>query len=297
LALATDLPEVVTAVAAAGTGEPGLAVSNLYGTIGANVAILAVADLFVGAGALTYFTPSVRVTVQGLLVALLLALTLVGMIVGEPVSVLGAGLFAAIGAAVYLVFVWALGRFDADRAWRPMDLPDAMHPPRVASGAGRYADTRMRRLVAGFVGVALVTLLASLLLVGSATALAHGTGLGTGFVGSTLLAIATSLPELTTTIAAVRLKAYGMAFGNVFGSNAVAAALVFVVDVVHPGAPVLRDADRGAQLGAVAGIGLTVIYLVGLLTRQRRTVARMGLDSLLVLLAYGATLFGYYALR
>ena len=45
------------------------------------------------------------------------------------------------------------------------------------------------------------------------------TGLGTGFVGLVLLGMITSLPEMVTTIAAVRMGAYDLAVGNLFGSN------------------------------------------------------------------------------
>jgi cation:H+ antiporter len=56
-------------------------------------------------------------------------------------------------------------------------------------------------------GIALVT---------SAEAIAGQSGLGASFVGVTVLAAATSLPEISTTFAAVRLGAYTMAISNIF---------------------------------------------------------------------------------
>ena len=56
-------------------------------------------------------------------------------------------------------------------------------------------------------------------MVKSSTDIAEITGLGTTFIGSTLVAIVTSLPELVTTLAAARISADDMAIGNLFGSN------------------------------------------------------------------------------
>ena len=57
------------------------------------------------------------------------------------------------------------------------------------------------------------------LMVSSSAGIAEITGLGTTFIGTTLVAIVTSLPEMVTTIAAVRIGADDMAIGNLFGSN------------------------------------------------------------------------------
>jgi cation:H+ antiporter len=56
-------------------------------------------------------------------------------------------------------------------------------------------------------------------MVRSSAAIAELTGLGTTFVGTTLVALVTSLPELVATLAAARLGADDMAIGNLFGSN------------------------------------------------------------------------------
>jgi cation:H+ antiporter len=296
LALATDLPELVTSVAAAASGEAVLAVNNLTGGVVVNTAILAVADASFGRGALTFFTPSVRVTLQGLLVVALLSVTLCGAVAGEPVAPFGVGLSTALGFALYLGFVAIAARFDPDERWRPMDLPDVLQPEPVRASP-RHAPETLRRLGVSFALASLAILAAGVALVGAASAIADQTGLGEGFVGSTLLATATSLPEVSTTLAAVRIGAYGMAFANVFGSNAVVVALLFVADAVDGGGPILRAAGPSALLGAAAGIGVTAVYLVGLLTRQRKTFLRMGVDPILVLFAYAAVLALLYRMR
>jgi cation:H+ antiporter len=62
--------------------------------------------------------------------------------------------------------------------------------------------------------------------------IATQTGLGSGFIGATLLAAATSLPEISTTTTAVREGNISMAFSNVFGSNSFDLLLLFPVSIL-----------------------------------------------------------------
>ena len=65
-----------------------------------------------------------------------------------------------------------------------------------------------------------VIFVAARFLAPTADAIAERSNLGGTFFGTTFVAITTSLPELVTTLAAVRIGAFDMAVGNVFGSNA-----------------------------------------------------------------------------
>ena len=69
-------------------------------------------------------------------------------------------------------------------------------------------------------------------------------GAGTRFIGVTLLAGATSLPELTTSITAVRIGAYTMAISNIFGSNLIMLVLVFPADVLFRSSPDIFKTPR-----------------------------------------------------
>jgi cation:H+ antiporter len=84
LGVATSLPEIATTVTAARIGNARLVSGNLFGGVAAQVAILAIVDLVVVRGALTYFTPNPILLVQGMMLLLLLALALAGAVVGEP---------------------------------------------------------------------------------------------------------------------------------------------------------------------------------------------------------------------
>src|SRR5690606_25522590 len=72
-------------------------------------------------------------------------------------------------------------------------------------------------------------------------ALAKQTGIGTGMVGFALIGLATSMPEASTIVAALRLRRYEMAFGQVLGTNFVNLSLILLADVVFPGGPVINE--------------------------------------------------------
>ena len=123
------------------------------------------------------------------------------------------------------------------------------------------------------------------------------TGLGQHFVGAVLLAFATSLPEISTVVATLRLRQYEMAISDVLGTNLFNTSLLFLVDAIYTGQPVLNTVGDFSLLTALLGILMATIYLVGLIERRNRTIGRMGVDSLAILVVYASGLFLLYQLR
>lgn len=109
--------------------------------------------------------------------------------------------------------------------------------------------------------------------------------------------VATSLPEVSTTIAAVRLAQYEMAFADAFRTNLFSTMLLFVADLAYPGGPILNEVDRFSLFAMLLGILLTAVYLAGFVERQHKTLLRMGIDSIIVLIAYGGGLVVLFFLR
>jgi cation:H+ antiporter len=112
-----------------------------------------------------------------------------------------------------------------------------------------------------------------------------------------LVAGSTSLPELSTALAAVRQGNHQMAVSNILGTNCLEVGLFFLADIFYRSGPILAATDRSALFAATIGLVVTCIYLLGLLERRDRTVLRMGYDSLAVLIAYSSGLVGLYFLR
>jgi cation:H+ antiporter len=88
-----------------------------------------------------------------------------------------------------------------------------------------------------------------------------------------------------------------MAVSDIFGTNLFNCALVFVVDVVYAGGPVLGEVGAFSAFAAMLGVVVSALFLAGLAERRDRTLFRMGYDSIAVLVAYFAGVAVLFTLR
>ena len=294
LSLATSLPEVATTLTAAIQQSRDLVLNNLFGGIALQTAILAMAD-FWARGPITNYPRKANHALEGTLLVLLLSVALVITNLGETFVFAGVGVGSICIAVIYAGAIWLLRRYDDSSDWVPIDLPD---PDPLAfpapTGLAHAGNTSLIWQAIASCGAILIF---GLLLVLFADRLAEQSGLGTGFIGVTLLAAATSLPELSTSIAAVRIGAYTMAISNIFGSNLIMLVLVFPADMLFRSGPILQNTSRMVSLALGFGLTVTAIYLIGLIVRRKPRIGVFGLDSILVLLTFLASLAAYYYVR
>ena len=297
LGAVVSLPETATTVAAAANGQARLAVSTLLGGIAATIAILAVTDALKGSEPLSTDISHPIVLLQGILVVLFLTIASAGIVVGDT-AMLGVGLWTTALLVFYKLFILVAKRYGARDTWiaRDGNAGDVRRRSRayVREDPQRKLSLATTCLLTAAAAVAILA--AGFALAGTGEALAEQTGLGASFVGMVLGGIATSLPEVSTTIAAVRLAQYEMAFADAFGTNLFSTMLLFVADLAYPGGPILNEVDR-FSLFSMLGILPTAVYLAGFVERRRKTMLRMGLDSIIVLLAYSGGLVVLFFLR
>ena len=296
LATVTSLPEIATTITAAVSARPALVLGNILGGVTVQTAILAIADAAVVRGALTRYPRKPTHALEAVLLIALLSILLGVFIYGDSEVVLGMGSGALLLGLAYGFAVWLLRRYDADSDWVPLDLPDL---PADETPASHLSPSEMTNQLLGvrMTGFSLVILACGVALVWASDALAEQTTLGATFVGSTILAASTSLPELSTTFAAARLGAYTMAISNIFGCNLIMLALLLPADALYRGGPLLAEAGRAEMLTLVTGILVTAVYVAGLLVRRKPQVLGMGVDSACVMAIYLASLFMLYAVR
>lgn len=294
LSLATSLPEVVTTLVAAVQQTSELVLNNLFGGITLQTAILAFSDIWVR-GAITNYPRKANHALEATLLVLLLSVTLIVTGLGETLVIYGVGAGSVLIAVIYVGAIWLLRRYDSSSDWVPVDLPDPEPLPFPAPSG--LADTSNTSLLWQAVGACMAIGVFGVLLVLFAERIAVQSGLGAGFVGVTFLAAATSLPELSTSIAAVRIGAYTMAISNIFGSNLIMLVLVFPADVFFRSGPILQETSATVRLSLSFGIAVTSIYLVGLLVRRKPRLRTVGLDSIAVLVTFLASVAAYYFVR
>ena len=289
----TSLPEIATTGTASLSGNAPLAVNNLLGGVAMQVAVLAIADAAIGRDALSSVVARPVVLLQGTLNILLLGMIAMGIASGD-VAVAGIGAWSGAILLAYIGAITLLARSRASTAWQARQLAQSEARTRSKTPEERRSTGRIA-LYTALAGAAI--LVGGFLVARTGEALAEQTGLGASFVGAVLVAIATSLPEVSSTVAAVRLGQYELAFADIFGTNLFDLALVTLADAGYGGGPVLNQVGRFSIFAALLGIAVTAIYLGGLIERRDRVVLRMGVDSAMVLVVYLGGLVVLYGLR
>lgn len=299
LAVATNLPEIAITVSAAASGNIGVAVGNILGGIAIQTVVLVFMDMAMKERvALTYRAASLSLVIEAVLVVAVLIVAIMATQLPGDLIALRVTPGALAIAALWLGGLWLSNRASRGLPWHDSagDAPDTQEEPKGHSQEKKDAGAaHTGRVFWVFGAAALATLVAGVLLERSGDAIADRIGLSGVLFGATVLAAATSLPELSTGITSVRMKDYQLAISDIFGGNAFLPVL-FLLAVVVSGKAVLPSAQASDIYLAGLGILLTCVYAAGLIFRPRRLVWRMGVDSLAVLVLYALGVAGLFAI-
>jgi cation:H+ antiporter len=266
----TSTPELLVSGIAAADGESAVGVGNIVGSNMANLALVVpiaalITPLGVPHGLLRVEVPMVAVATVAFAV----------MVQGGLSQVEGLVLVLLLVAALIVIVRRAGSEEASDEDHLGANVDEFLADERT-DGPVRLAAIALGGLVATLVGAQL--------LVSGAVTVADRAGLSGGFVGLTIVAIGTSLPELVTAVAAARAREDGLILGNVIGSNLFnCLAVGGVVAFLGPG-PI-----GDSHLTTVAVVLMVVITaLAGLAMLRGRQVTRRNAVGLLVV--YLATL-------
>ena len=283
MSTATSLPEVFTTVSAAWLDAPDLAAGDLFGAGMSNMLTLGLIDLMhrqkrvwreAALGhALTAALAMVLTAVAAVFVLLQVDMSHVGVGLGSLT------LFVLYGLGMRLVF----RQEDMERRQREQAV---LIEGSSASKSGVHRRAELRRAIFGFILCALALLVAAPFLAWSAERIAEETGVGTTFIGTSLVAITTSLPELVTAVASVRLGAFDLAVGNLFGSNAFNMAAFLFADLAYRGGDLLSNLSSVHALTALWSILMMNIGLMGIIYRAEKRFILIEPDSLLMIVSY-----------
>ena len=284
LAAATSLPEVFTAVSAVLIDAPDIAVGDLLGAGLSNMLTLALIDL-----AYRHKRVWQQAALEQALIATL-AVMLTGLaglliVVRQPIPLWNVGLGTFAIAVIYVLGMRVVLRQEGmrrreEQLKRVVEAEEAEANLPVVAGA-------LKRAVVGFALAAVGILAAAPLLAESAKEIAEATGISTTFIGTSLVAITTSLPELVTSFAAVRLGAFDLAVGNLFGSNAINMAVLFLADVAYRKGPLLASIEPSHAVTALVSILLMSVGLMGIIYRAEKRFVLIEPDSVLMIVGYG----------
>jgi len=274
LPLATSLPEVVTSWRSAVIGAPDLALGNVFGSNMFNVAIIALVDLISPGPPVLRQVKTGHILTAGLSIAVTSFVAL-AIILPPSLTFLGVGLEGWFILFFYLSGSRLLMRYERRFPVLKTDLPSS-----------HLKDKTLTQGILGFILAGGVIVFAGSQLADAGKVIAQETGLGETLVGSLLIAVITSLPELATTLTAARLGLFDMAIGNIFGANFLNLFIIFLSDLFYQPGPILKNVSFNHLLNSQVSIFLMSLAVISLIYRSRKTVVGLGLDSLAIIITY-----------
>lgn len=256
LATATSLPELTVDIESIQMNFPDLAVGDLLGASLFNLLILALMEWVFFRREGTGILPP-GVIVSGILGVVFVAI--VGMAILIPKGPTLGGVHGFLWVVLIGYIYGMILVFREDRRL------DAALPPETAERGG------LGKAVAGFGVSAGVIFLIAPVFVRAADRLAVGSGWGHSFVGTTVVAVATTVPEMVSTWAAFRRGAPLLAYGNILGSNAFNMILFIPLDFLYSGL-LFQSVRMSHAVTALGAVAITSMFLVGKIVRRRSSV-------------------------
>lgn len=281
LSLATTLPELFASISAAAVFDaPDLSFGNLFGSIIFNLFMIAVLDIIHGPGPILREADNRLIILGGAGTALAAAAA--------------AGILSGISPSSYVSpfsILILLGYLLASRLVYSSGAGQGSPP------AGKSPAEAERKYWLQYGIYAFLILIASLLIVRTVDGIAGASGLGRTFSGTLFLAAATSLPEASATVAAVRKGAYNMAMGNILGANMLNLAIIFFADAFYLKGNIFAAVSLNHAITALIGILMTGVIIVGIIYRSRRSFGFLGWDAVIIAVSYFAGSYMLYVLR
>jgi cation:H+ antiporter len=290
LAGATSLPELSVDISAVRLNLPDLAMGDLLGSSLMNLLILAALDLTHYSRGKMLSRVAAAHALGGLFSIALTGVVGLGLLTVRRVehwAWLGVHAWVWVLAVSYVLGVRMvfLNQRVAEREAHEQNL----------TTPAEQSHLPLWRAIIGFALAALTVLAAGPYLAEAAGKIAELSGLGNTFVGTTLVALCTSLPELAASYAAIRIGSLDLAIGNVFGSNAFNMLLFLPLELAFPGA-LFAAVNPVHVISVLAVIVSTSVVIMGQLYNVEMRTRLLEPDATIVIaIILGCLAIVYYA--
>ncbi len=286
IASVTSLPELATGLSSvAAADSPNIAVGDVLGSCVFNLALIVILDFLLR-------KESVYTRAH----------------IGHALSAgFGVVLIGFVGSSILLSqadMMWSLGHIGLYTplilvfyalAIRTLFRYEQAQPLPMTRREIRKHGISLSQAKLGYAMAAAIVVIAGTWLPFIGKKIAHMMGWGEDFVGTLLVAMATSLPETVVTVFALRLGAIDMALGNVLGSNLFNVAILALDDLAYRPGPLLSAVSPTHIISALSAMMMSGIAIIGLFYRpQKRVLKSVGWLSLFLLSIYLINSFAIY---
>lgn len=282
LGAATSLAGIVVSVSAAAQGDASYAVSNAVGGIAAQTLFLALADLYYRGPNLEHAAAEPANLFQTVLLIGFLSLPIAAM-AGPDMAFGGVHPVSVVMVIAYVAGVKLTTNMRDQPMWRPVKTSATREDtPEDEAEAGKPVRGHVLR----FSGLVAMMGLSGWVISEAGAVFIARFELSSSLVGALGTAVVTSLPELVTTLTAVRRGALQLAVGGIIGGNTFDTLFLVFSDVAYRDGSIYHAAGPDDLFWIATGLLMTVILLSGLILRQREGPARIGVESVLMMLVY-----------
>ncbi|SOE17145.1 cation:H+ antiporter [Hoeflea halophila] len=279
LGAATSMSGTVVSLTSALDGRASLAFSNGIGGIAAQTAFLAVADMIYRRANLEHAAADLANVFQAGLLLLLLTVPLMAFTAPE-IAVWGIHPASIALFIIYVLGMRATARLREEPMWHPVTTPDtrADRPE-----DDREAEKSAYSLVLPFLALLVLMALAGWSVARIAAEISDRLELSDTVVGATMTAVLTSLPELVTTLVAVRRGALQLAVGGIIGGNTFDTLFLTLSDIGYRDGSLYHAITADDLFWLTVAMLMTAILSLGLIYRERRGI---GWESTGLLVVY-----------
>lgn len=255
VAMGTSAPEAAVSITAALKGNAGISIGNVVGSNIMNIFVILGLSAVIIAIAIQESTIKYEIPY---LLFISIVFLIMGYTGGTITLLEGIVLWALF--ILYLAYLFRLAKKGSDEEDEENRSPIFL-------------------LLSGIVG-AVIIVWGSNITVDSATAIAKMIGLSESFIGLTIVALGTSLPELVTSVTAAKKGSADIAIGNIVGSN------IFNILFVIGTTALIIPVPFAANFLIDSAIAIFAAILLWICVLKTKKLTRMG--GIIMLLCYGA---------
>ena len=279
LSAITSLPELFTSISATVLiDNPSLCIGNILGSNLFNFGMLAVVILFF---LRSFSRASLAVShryVMLFLMMMYLATALNWKVMGDDNIILGGDnpwLYVSITSIIVVILYGLSVRFLAGDNGSSNEEAD-----------GEEVTLSLRAIVVRFVLASIGIIVASIILTYVTDDIATELNLGSGLAGALFLGVATSLPEVTSTISLFRMRNFDIAFGNIAGSNVFNFFVLAIADILYSGGSVYHFDDEKVIYLTVFGMASSALIYLMIRVRSAWMKALLAIGTVACYLAF-----------
>ena len=252
LAAVTSLPELFTSISAVlFVKQPDLVMGNILGSNLFNMCIFGGAAL-VAAKSLCKSTIGNSHLKTTVITFVMFAIMLLPVVFKKDYTVVGISVYSIILLVLYACSIKFMAGDSAE------------------SEGEDTSDLTLKQIIIRFVIMAVLLVTASIFITIAADHLSEEFKLGKTVGGALFLGVATSLPELTSSIALIRKGNFNACAGNVMGSGVFNFCIISVADILYRGGSVYISNDKSSSYLNIFGLVAAAAVGAILIIKQRK---------------------------